>query len=164
MTDDDGPDTHDPHDPFDAPGAEALLAAVRDGTLDRRAWSHEAHVAVAWALHRQIGDPAESLGELRGLITAYNARSGLPAERVICHETITRYHLAAVVALADQPLDVVQAHPWCSRRAPLRHWSRALLASEPARRTWVPPDRAPLPWTGSLVPGSRRTDGEGTRG
>jgi hypothetical protein len=149
MTDDDGRHTHVAH-PRSAPAADALLASVRAGTLHRRAWTHEAHVAVAWALHRQVGDPAETLGELRGLITAYNARSGLPAERVICHETITRYHLAAVMALAAQPLEVVQAHPWCSCRAPLRHWRRAVLASEAARRTWVAPDLAPLPWAAPL--------------
>ena len=32
------------------------------------------------------------------------------------------------------------------RTAPLSHWSRDLLFSVPARRGWVPPDIAPLPF------------------
>lgn len=125
--------------------AHAVLWACRDGSLPRSDWTHEAHLAVALVVARQVGDPAAALGELRGVITAYNARTGLPAARVICHETITRYHLAAVFALGDASLSEVISHPWSARDALLRHWSPPALASTRAQRVWVVPDRAPLP-------------------
>ena len=34
----------------------------------------------------------------------------------------------------------------CRRDAPLRHWSPERLDSDEARRAWVEPDLAPLPW------------------
>ena len=130
---------------IDGRSAHAVLWACRDGSLPRSDWTHQAHLAVALVVAREVGDPATALGELRGVITAYNARSGLAGDRVICHETITRYHLAAVCALGDASLDELIAHPWCSRGAPLRHWSSRSLASRRAARAWVVPDLAPLP-------------------
>ncbi|MCB1248473.1 MAG: hypothetical protein R2699_12865 [Acidimicrobiales bacterium] len=134
------------------PQPDHLLLACRDGSLPRTDWTHEAHLAVARVLLDEAGDPDVALGELRGLITSYNARSGLPDDRIICHETITRYYLGAVIALRHLPLDEVVVHPWCARGAPLRHWSRARLDSEAARRSWVPPDLAPLPFDHPVDP------------
>ncbi len=132
------------------PQPDHLLLACRDGSLPRTDWTHEAHLAVARVLLDEAGDPDVALGELRGLITSYNARSGLPDDRIICHETITRYYLGAVIALRHLSLDAVVLHPWCARGAPLRHWSQAQLDSEAARRSWVPPDLAPLPFDHSV--------------
>ena len=89
------------------PQPDHLLLACRDGSLPRTDWTHEAHLAVARVLLDEAGDPDVALGELRGLITSYNARSGLPDDRIICHETITRYYLGAVIALRHLPLDEV---------------------------------------------------------
>ena len=125
---------------------DELLASVRTGDLARDRWTHEAHLAVAWALNRHRHGPAITLGELRGLITAYNAVSGLPASRVICHETITVYYLGAVVALDAPTVDALYRHPWCERDAPLRHWRTETLASHAARRSCVDPDLEPLPF------------------
>lgn len=131
--------------------AADLVAACRDGSLDRDAWTHEAHLAVAWSVLHDLGDPEMALGELRGLITAYNARSGLPDDRVLCHETITRYFLDAVLAIDAASPEALLTHPWCDRRAPLRHWTSEALASDRARRSWIEPDLAPLPWTATTT-------------
>lgn len=72
------------------------------------------------------------------------------------HETVTAYHVGAVHALVDRSLDELVAHPVCSRAAPLSHWSRERLFSVAARRRWVPPDLAPLPW---WTPGPAGTSG-----
>lgn len=139
-------------------GTEALLEALRSRTLPRAAWTHEAHLAAARAVYREADDVELALGELRGLITAYNAQTSRGAGQVICHETITRYYLATVVALDALPLPALVVHPWCSRRAPLRHWSPAVLRSDRAKHTWVAPDLAPPPWvdphqtTGAIAP------------
>jgi hypothetical protein len=134
---------------------EALLTGLRARTLPRAAWTHEAHLAAARAVYRESGDVDLALGELRGLITAYNANTAPPSSGVICHETITRYYLASVIALDALPLTVLLSHPWCSRRAPLRHWSAPVLRSERARHTWVRPDLSPPPWLIPFQPAER---------
>ena len=62
------------------------------------------------------------------------------------HETVTRYFVEAVAHAPDASLADLHAHPSCRRDAPLAHWTAALLASEAARRSWVPPDLRPLAW------------------
>ena len=80
----------------------------------------------------------------------------LTDSRVKHHETVTAYYVGAVHALVDRSLDELVAHPACSRAAPLSHWSRERLFSVAARRRWVPPDLAPLPW---WTPGPAGTSG-----
>lgn len=127
---------------------EELVARFRAGTLPRGEWTHEAHLRVAWALLEEAdGEAHRVIDQLRDLITAYNAHTGSRPDQAACHQTITAYFVRAIAAIGPTSDRALVAHPWCSRRAPLRHWSRALLATEAARRGVVAPDRAPLPWT-----------------
>ena len=126
---------------------DAFLAAFRDGTLPRELWTHEAHVIVAWATLREVGDPEATYALLTQQIRAYNrCDTGAPSI-VDCHQTLTRYYVLAIAALQPATLSDVLLHRSCSRLAPARHWSPRALASTEARRGWVEPDRCPLPWS-----------------
>jgi hypothetical protein len=90
-----------------------------------------------------------------GLIRAYNiASGGENTDSAGYHQTITLASLrAATAALAAAPgrplhliLDDLLAGPQGDRDWLLAYWSRDRLFSVEARRQWVAPDLAPLPW------------------
>lgn len=125
-----------------------------DLTLPKPQWTHAAHFAVAlWLLRHR---PALDLPRVMpAMIRAYNAATGVAnTDTEGYHETITLVSLAAaraaLAAAADQPLHRVlaalMADPLGQSDWPLTYWSRERLFSVEARRTWVAPDRAPIPW------------------
>lgn len=134
------------------------VARFRAGSLPRSAWTHEAHLLVALALLRENHDPDEVIDELRDLITAYNAHTGMRPDRAACHQTITAYYVRAIAESSPATVEEMLIHPWCSRRAPLQHWTKATLTSNAARRGWVAPDRDPLPWTSPTIGQTDETD------
>lgn len=124
----------------------ALVAAFEARTLPKLAWTHEAHLAVCWDADRRFG-PERAVDVMRTLIRAYNDATGQPnSDTEGYHETLTRYFVAAVHAAGAADPDALVELPSCRREAPLRHWSRQRLFSVQARRGWVEPDLAPLPW------------------
>jgi len=125
----------------------AFVEAFRDGTLPREMWTHEAHLIVAWATLREVGDPTTAYGLLTEQIRAYNRCDTGARSIVDCHQTLTRYYVLAIDALHPATLSDVLLHRSCSRLAPSRHWSPRALASSEARHGWVEPDRARLPWS-----------------
>lgn len=126
-----------------------VTRAVVDGSLPRPAWTHAAHLEVCWDAVRALGAGA-ALDWLRHTIRAYNARTGtVDGDHSGYHETLTRYFVGAVAAVAEREgptLADVLSDAGCHRDAPGRYWSGPVLRSVAARRRWVPPDRAPLPW------------------
>jgi hypothetical protein len=129
-----------------------FLDAFRDGTLPREAWTHEAHLIVAWSTLREVGDAEATCSLLIEQIRAYNRCDTSSATTVDCHQTLTRYYVLAIAALEPSTLSEVLLARTCTRLAPSRHWSPPVLASAEARLGWVEPDRAPLPWdTSGLV-------------
>jgi len=123
-----------------------LTAAFEARTLPKAEWTHEAHVVVCWSTVARLGVDG-ALAHLRAAIPRYNDATGTPnSDTDGYHDTITCYYVASVGALGGAPLDDVLGDPSCSRAAPLDHWSRERLFSVEARRGWVPPDLAPLPW------------------
>ena len=123
-----------------------LTSAFEARTLPKEEWTHEAHVVVCWSTVARLGADA-ALAHLQSAIPVYNEATNTPnSDTDGYHDTITRYYVAAVGALAGEPLDTVLAHPTCSRTAALQFWSREALFSVPARRGWVEPDLQPLPW------------------
>ena len=112
-----------------------FLAAFRSGTLPREMWTHEAHLIVAWATLGELGDAEATCALLIDQIRAYNRCGTSPATSVDCHQTLTRYYVLAIDALAPSTLSDVLLARTCSRLAPSRHWSPRVLAS------------APLPWS-----------------
>ena len=129
---------------------EGLLAC----TLKREEWTHEAHLAATTYLLFRRPD-VDLDRELPGIIRRFNESvGGVNSDSEGYHETITRVFLHGVrlfLAEADtsEPLhDLVNElllSPMGRRDWPLRFYSRPLLFSVDARRTFVPPDLAALP-------------------
>ncbi len=121
---------------------DELTEAFENRTLDRRDWTHEAHLAVCWRAVRRFGRTG-ALQHLRHAIRSYNeASGGRNTATEGYHETLTRYYVDVVAERADRDLVDLLDDPACARDAPLRLWTRDLLFSAEARAGWVPPDRA----------------------
>ena len=138
-----------------------IAADVLARTHSYAEWTHAAHFAAAlWLLrHPEV---LRAHGGMEPIIRRYNEAVGVPntATRGY-HATITEASLRATAhalgeAAPDAPLAPVLAallaSPLGHSRWPLAHWSEPRLMSPAARRGWLEPDRAPLPWP-PLAPG-----------
>lgn len=134
---------------------ERLACAMIDCTLPKAEWTHEGHFAAAlWLLRHR---PALATPDgMRGLIMRYNEATNTPnTDSGGYHHSITIASLRAAVHhlgchAPDAPLaGVLDALMGSSQGRSdwlLAHWHRDTLFSPAARRGWVPPDRAPLPF------------------
>lgn len=123
-------------------------------TLPRSEWTHEAHLAACVWLVRERPD-IDLDARIATIISSYNAVvGGVNDDRQGYHDTITRAYLAGVRAFlcdrsGEEPLvsavNALLASAVGARDWPLRFYSRDRLFSVAARRTFVPPDLAPLP-------------------
>lgn len=142
------------HIPEDA-AIERIALGVIDRTLPKGEWTHAGHFAAALWLCRHRRDLTEA-DAIRSLISRYNDATGTAnTDTGGYHHTIT---LASMRGAADHlagyprdaPLHVVHSALMASRYGDpgwlLSHWSRDLLFGVPARRNWVEPDIAPLPF------------------
>jgi hypothetical protein len=138
---------------------EAAISHITTGliarSLPKAEWTHEAHFAAAIWLARYnpalLAPPVIS-----AIIRSYNEATGTPnTDSSGYHQTITVASMRAAVAHlarfpADAPLHVVttalMATPLGRSDWLLAHWSRERLFSVEARKTWVEPDLAPLPF------------------
>lgn len=122
-------------------------------SLPKAEWSHAAHFAAAlWLLrHPMLG----AMRDMPRLIRAYNEATGVAnTDSGGYHETITRASLRAAQAwLHSRPhtslseaLNALLKTEFARSDWPLRYWSRSLLFSVEARRSWVEPDLEPLPF------------------
>lgn len=125
-----------------------FLVAFEATTLPREAWTHEAHVRMAYLYLREMGLDRALPVVCEG-IRHYNASQG---NHTGYHDTITVafLHLIANCLSAEDGLvtwDVFRdAHPdLMQRRVLLYYYSGPLLFSEEARAGFVKPDLAPLP-------------------
>jgi len=128
------------------PTVASIVSRFVVGTLSHAEWDHAAHLAVCLSLLQAPERPEVVLDQLRRLIPAHNERVGIRPDHGAYHETITRYFVEAVAHARPATFADLLADPTCAREAPQRHWSPAVLASLDARRHWVEPDLAPLPW------------------
>lgn len=132
-------------------GDEELWSAFGASALPATAWTHRAHLRVAWLfLKRHPLDDAHLL--MRAGIIRLNAFHGLvetPARGY--HETLTRVWLALIAALmkatdaASSGAFVDACAGALGKEAALRHYSRERIFSVRARAMFVEPDLAPLP-------------------
>lgn len=138
--------------------SDHAVAHVGEGliscTLRREEWTHEAHIAAtAYLLLRH---PAIDLdAELPGLISRFNLSVGGRNNDVEgYHDTITKAYLHGIrrfleAADLSRPVhDLVNEllmSPVGRRDWLYSFWSRELLASVAARRSYVEPDLKPLP-------------------
>ena len=139
--------------------SDAEIVAIGEGvvarTLPKPAWTHAAHFAAAVYL---IAGQSDLVAErdMPGLIRAYNAATGVPnTDSEGYHETITLASLRATRAfLASLPqgtplfvaCNALLATELGRRDWLLAYWSRERLFSVEARREWVEPDLAALPF------------------
>ena len=123
-------------------------------TLPKSEWTHAAHFAAAiWLLDHPDIDP---FTEMPGYIRAYNEATGVPnTDTEGYHETITIASLRAAKhildkAPSDRPLfetvNELLASPYGSPGWILNYWSKEVLFSVKARKTWIEPDQTPLPF------------------
>ncbi len=144
---------------------EADIERIAKGVLARThpyaEWTHAAHFAAAlWLLrHPEI---LRQHGGMEPVIRGYNLAVGVPnSDTRGYHATITEASLRATAqALADAGpgaplaplLAALLASPLGQSRWLLAHWSEPRLMSLEARRGWLEPDLAPLPYP-PLAPG-----------
>lgn len=141
--------------PLDALTVERVALGVIDRTLPKSAWTHAGHFAAAIWLCRHRCDLTTE-GEIQTLISRYNEATNTPnTDTGGYHHTITLASMRAADDFlasyaADVPDHVVHSHLMASRYGHpdwmLAHWRRELLFSVPARRGWIEPDLAPLPF------------------
>jgi hypothetical protein len=132
---------------------ERIGLGVLTRTLPKPEWTHAAHFAAAiWLLSRPDRD---AMREMPGLIRAYNEATGVAnTDSSGYHETITLASLKAarawLHARPDKALHIslleLLASTYGRSDWLLAYWSRPLLFSVAARRTWMEPDLAPLPF------------------
>lgn len=138
---------------------DAAIAGIAQGLLDhtlpKAEWTHAAHWAAALWLLRHAPERATPAAMGQAIRSYNESVGGQNTDTAGYHETITR---ASLRAAADQlarhhpqaPISEVLAdllaghlgHPeW-----PLAFWRRETLFSVAARREWVAPDLADLPF------------------
>jgi hypothetical protein len=129
---------------------DVFLGAFEECQLPKALWTHEAHVRMAW-LYLQQRPLIEVIPVVRGAIQRYNNSFGNPEGY---HETITVAYLRLIDhRIGDRArersfAEFRENHPDLLDRtlsALLRHYSREVLFSKEAFRTFVEPDLSPLP-------------------
>lgn len=132
-----------------------IATGLIDRTLPKPEWTHAAHFAAAiWMARHNPALMAPPV--ISAIIRSYNDATGTPnTDTSGYHETITVASMQATAAHlarfpADAPLHEVTnaliASPLGRSDWLLAHWRRETLFSVEARREWVAPDLAPLPF------------------
>ena len=134
---------------------EHLALRMIDTSLPKSEWTHEGHFAAALWLCRHRED-LTGPDEIRRLIMRYNDATGTAnTDTSGYHHSIT---LASMRAVADLLRRLEPGTPLCdalgrlmasdlgNRDWLLKYWRRETLFGAQARKTWVEPDRAKLPF------------------
>ena len=138
----------------DEAGVERAGLGLIGVSLPKEEWTHAAHfAAVLWLLRR---DGAATVArEMPDMIRRYNVGTGgVNSETEGYHETITQASIRAaanVLALnPDAPLNEVLRDLLATSLGRsdwlMSYWTKGRLFSVEARRGWVEPDIAPLPF------------------
>ena len=133
---------------------ERIARGLKDRTLPLAEWTHAAHFAAALWLIAE--DRAAACRDMPGVIRAYNATNGgVNSDTEGYHETITQASLRAAHSLLCKaapgtPLHIVHSALMASEFGQsawlMTYWSKPVLFSVDARRSWVDPDLGPLPF------------------
>ena len=129
---------------------DEFLDAFETCRIPKALWTHEAHVRMAW-LYLRRRPLEEVIPFVRGAIQRYNRSLGNTEGY---HETVTLAYLILIDARIDRESSEA-AFSAFSEAFPslldhklsvvLEHYSREVLFSNEAIRTFVEPDRLPLP-------------------
>ncbi len=127
---------------------DEFLAAFATCSLPQEAWTHRAHVRMAWLYLARL-PLSEARRDVSAGIRRYNdMRIGKP---LAYHETITQAFLTLIAARRDS---AESFDAFCAREgdlldsklgALLVHYQRETLFSDAAREAFIPPDLAPFP-------------------
>jgi hypothetical protein len=132
---------------------ERIGRGLLDRSLPKAEWTHEAHFAAAFWLVRH--PHLHAFREMPKLIRAYNEATGVPnTDTGGYHETITLASLGATLDwLADRPerplheaLNEMLTSEYGRSDWLLAYWSKPVLFSVNARRSWLEPDLRALPF------------------
>jgi hypothetical protein len=132
---------------------ERIARGLIDRSLPKSEWTHAAHFAAALWLLKRGG--LRAMRDMPPLIMAYNEATGVAnTDTSGYHETITLASLRAAYSwLLNRPdaslfevLGEMLATPIGRSDWLFKYWSRPLLFSVKARKSWVEPDLAPLPF------------------
>jgi hypothetical protein len=134
----------------------AHVQALCDATLPKARWTHAGHLAATTGLLLLRPD-IDARQRLPGLIRRLNESHGVPnSDTRGYHETITFFFLAAIRDALSRDDAARAAHARANaliagplgagKRVMAPYWSETLLFSPAARRGWVEPDLAPLPY------------------
>lgn len=137
--------------------ADAEVRRIGEGmlacSLPLAEWTHEAHLAACLYLLTERPD-VDVDTEIAGIISRFNESvGGINDDNDGYHDTITHAYVAGVRLFLRQTelkglterVNALLLSPMGRRDWPLGFYSKELLFSVPARRGFVPPDRAPLP-------------------
>lgn len=132
---------------------ERIGRGVVERTLPKPEWTHAAHFAAAfWVLTRPDIDAVRAMP---GLIRAYNEATGVHnTDTGGYHETITQVSLRAARAWLDErtgvalfkALNELLTSEYGRSDWLLTYWSKPVLFSVTARRSWVDPNLRALPF------------------
>jgi hypothetical protein len=122
-------------------------------TLPKEAWTHQAHLAVAFVVVNQLKEEAMVVDRLRAHIKAYNVSVGTEnTDQSGYHETLTIFWVKVVSQFltqsrnqeVDSNFDVFVKSMLATSGFPFLFYTKELLFSIPARKYWVEPDLLPL--------------------
>lgn len=131
---------------------DELLDAFEDTSLPLVEWKHRAHVRVAYIyLSRYLF--AEAVDRVRYGIQRYNFAHDIPSTPTGgYHETVTVAFMTLVASAMRSGGEVDDSRVFLdlnpkllNKRILENHYSRKLLSSESARKSFLAPDLSPLP-------------------
>lgn len=129
---------------------DAFLAAFEDGTLPKARWTHAAHVFTGACYVHALGEAAAT-DKMRLCVSRYNeAVGGKNTATSGYHETVTVFWIKLLSALREQarPLGrcAFATHAVSrfgqSRRLHEHFYDFDVIASQEARRRWIPPSQS----------------------
>lgn len=136
-----------------------ISAGFGDQTLPAKDFTHAAHFATALCLLREHGDQAEIL--MPAMIRAFNvAKGGQNTDTEGYHHTITVASIRAAASflsyytqgtLVFNVTNALMQTRLGEKDWLLEYWSKPVLFTQKARKTWVLPDVAPFPWLAPAV-------------
>ena len=139
--------------PHDEAGIDAFIAAFEDGTLPKSRWTHAAHILTGSCYVHSFGEHA-ALDRMRARVSAYNvAVGGQNTPTSGYHETVTVLWIKILAgfrrehpALARARFATLAVEHFAGQKDILRrYYDFDVVASQEARRAWLPPTLLPLP-------------------
>ncbi len=131
---------------------EDIVRQFNSSELPKSAWTHEAHILVAfWHVSRY--DEPTALDRVRRAIKDYNTSVGtINNDTSGYHETLTVFWLKVVRRFFEENaftsvIDAINAFidvGHADKKFPLKFYSEARLLSVEARRQWTEPDKQGL--------------------